>query len=146
MLATDDRIKQMIAKKKAAEEATARADAASADAGKAKQEKLKQLNDKWVKDTHVIDAAIKSLNEKLVPLGVTFTFLAKPGNPGTSIATAEFGGRGPKGMGKMAFNVFETGEVRVYFDGRNANSNFDLTIAEQKTYADVLLNFADHLI
>jgi len=45
----------------------------------------------------------------------------------------------------MTFNVFETGEIRVYFDGQNSNTSFDLTKAAQDTYERVLLDFADRL-
>ena len=149
---TDERIQQMLNKRQAANEAASRASMAAADADKAKKEhdkakkeQLKQLREKWTKDADTIDAAVKSLNEKLAPLGVTFTFLAKPGSPGISIATAEFEGRGPKGLGKMTFNVFETGDVHVYFNTQISSQGFDLTKAEQETYENVLLDFAERL-
>ena len=141
----DERIQQMLKKRQAANEAASRASMAAADADKAKKEQLKQLREKWTKDADTIDAAVKSLNEKLAPLGVTFTFLAKPGSPGISIATAEFEGRGPKGLGKMTFNVFETGDVHVYFNTQTSSQGFDLTKAEQETYENVLLDFAERI-
>jgi hypothetical protein len=146
---SDERIKQILERKQQeaiAAAAAARTKANAIEKNKAEQEKIAQLHEKWTKDTYLIAAAIKSLQEKPSSENVQFSFQAEAGNPGSTVGIGKFNGRGSKRSGTMAFNVFETGLVSVYIDQNPASRSFRLMDADQETYADVLLDFAEELI
>ena len=139
---TEERLKQILRRMQQETDANARAHESAAEADRVKKD-LKQLQDRWAYDTTLIEAAIKTLQEKLQ--GIQFRFLAGPRNPGT-VATAELAGKvGNNASGKITFNVFETGIVRIYFD-RKAPSEFLLMTSNQEKYESVLLDFVERLI
>lgn len=143
MNSTDARIIEMRRKQQEAANAAEQAKQRAVQAQKSVADKRRDLSEKWISDTHVIKTSIDSLTEKLVPEGALFSWQAKPGNPGTSLGTAEFHCTVNGGIDrKMGFNVFENGEIRVYFDGQRPNSSdsFNLPDATQETYEAKLLD------
>jgi hypothetical protein len=149
LASTDGRI-AVILKRKADETKTSDlAKSAVTQAAQAKQKLIGQLNEKWTADESVIEAARRTIEEKLSALGAKFAFQARPGSPGTTVATAVFTGQVGAASGRMTFNVFETGLLKTYFERTPktpiATREFSLLEADQVTYENCLLDFVDVL-
>ena len=56
-------------------------------------------------------------------LGAKFAFQARPGSPGTTVATAVFTGQVGAASGRMTFNVFETRLLKTYFERTPKNAD-----------------------
>jgi hypothetical protein len=148
--AAEERIKQMIERKKQ-EEATAQGKAAAAEeAEAARQKTVAERRKKWADDTHIIDALVRDI-EKLAAVGLSLQlkFQHTPGNPGTTIGMARFSGTSPKTMnGQMTWNVHEDGTIRV-FHGKGATQEvtaFALDDADEKVYEKHILDFVDAIV
>ena len=149
LASTNGRI-AVILKRKADETKTSDlAKSAVTQAAQAKQKLIGQLNEKWTADESVIEAARRTIEEKLSALGAKFAFQARPGRPGTTVATAVFTGQVGAASGRMTFNVFETGLLKTYFERTPktpiATREFSLLEADQVTYENCLLDFVDAL-
>jgi hypothetical protein len=149
MSSTDERIKKILKQK---EERDAAQASARAEANKANKEDPIKVKGKWEQDTSVIKAAVASLQDKLLSHHIKFSFQFKPGVPGTIgvpgttiMGQAEFLGTVGNAIGKMLLNIFETGVVRVDFDGK-ASEEFDLMQADQEMYESILLDLVERLI
>jgi hypothetical protein len=146
---TDGRI-AVILKRKADETKTSNlAKSAVTQAAQAKQKLIGQLNEKWTADESVIEAARRTIEEKLSALGAKFAFQARPGSSGTTIATAIFTGQIGAASGRMTFSIFETGILKTYFERTPktaiASREFPLLEADRITYENCLLDFVDAL-
>jgi hypothetical protein len=147
MTVSDDRVKEILTRAREENKAKAERIQASAEAQKQKKEFVAELKAKWAVDTHIIQAAVREIEEKLDAENVQIAFQSGSGNPGTTVAQAHFNGRsGNKTPGTMAFNVFETGMVSVYFDSQKATGHFKLLDADAETYKNQLLTLAERLI
>jgi len=150
MSSTDERIKQIIARKKE-QEADAEAKETNAkQAETARQKLLANRRKKWADDTHIIDAAVKEVQSKASELKVELKFQHTPGNPGTTIGVAHFSGRSPKTLnGEMVWNVNEDGAINVYH-GRRATQakgkSFSLEDADKAMYEKHILDFVDLIV
>jgi hypothetical protein len=56
------------------------------------------------------------------------------------------GQAGNKTPSTMVFNVFETGDVSVYFDAQKESGQFKLFDADIEKYKGVILSFVERLI
>jgi hypothetical protein len=117
MPSSDERIQQIIARKKAQTEADQLEKNLAIEQQTAKDKRLADLRAKWAADTHVIDASIKDIQQKVAGFGVKMTFQHAPGNPGTTIGVAAFSGSSPNTVnGAMSWNVHEDGVVNVFYE------------------------------
>ena len=144
MSEADKRIQEIIEKRR---EAQGAADRSKADAQAAtinKADAIKRMDEKWTKDTHIIQGSIDDLHKKLASQSMKYAWQAKPGNKGTTIATAEFHGKVGNGSDNlMTFNVFETGKISVYVNRGPASREFDLMSAAPADYEAALLDLFD---
>jgi NAD-dependent SIR2 family protein deacetylase len=144
MSGTDKRIQEIIEKQRMAQADADRLNADAQTAALNKADALKRMEEKWTKDTHIIQTSIDTLHQKLESESMKYTWLARPGNRGTTLATAEFHGKvgnGPDNL--MTFNVFETGKISVYINRGSASREFDLMSAGPHEYQAALLDLFD---
>ena len=145
MSQTDKRIQQLLKKRQEDNEEVPRTSKTSPSIIKGDEGHIRRLQQKWTDDIHLLSSVVKSLNERLVLVDIKFSFVTRSGRPGTTVGCAEFGGMGPRGSGEISFDVFESGEVRAYFNRKPANQ-FYLLKADRHLYESILLDFAELLV
>jgi hypothetical protein len=147
---TDERIQQIIARKKAQGEADKLEETLAIEQRKAKDKRVADLRAKWADETHVIEESIKEIQRKTARLGVKVTFQHVPANPGSTIGTAIFSGSSPNTANStMRWNVLEDGLVDISYDrpgGAPGANKFQIETADRATYESKIMDFIDLIV
>jgi hypothetical protein len=143
---TNERIKQIVARKKKQAEFERQQSEAVKNAAAEEEERVAGRRQKWTSDVAVIADATKGIERQFAELQVQITFSPQPPGGDNTIGQAQFGVHAAQKYEQMFWNVFKNGTVTIYHGAGTRQvevGSFGLSDGNAEIYKKYIVDFVE---